>query len=79
MLRERSQEYAGIEQAETTSGAGMAGFEMGLAIDNLEETAAAIHYLRGETISTAGQRGLIEYHPYGVVLGESLICALNPR
>lgn len=33
LLRERSQEYALIEQGETTSGAGMANFEMGLAID----------------------------------------------
>jgi len=69
LLRERSQEYAAIEQAETTSSPIWSGFEMGLAVENLEETASAINYLRGETYNTAGQRATIERHPYGVVLG----------
>ncbi|BGP57463.1 hypothetical protein JCM8202_002020 [Rhodotorula sphaerocarpa] len=71
ILRDRTPEFAGVEFHETTSSQMWAGFEMGLAADSIEETAAtATLALRGEIATTdVHQRAYIERCPYGVVLG----------
>ncbi|KAM0750932.1 aldehyde dehydrogenase [Meredithblackwellia eburnea MCA 4105] len=71
LLRERNVEYAGIEFAETTSSQGWSGFELNLAAESLEETAAAASTaLQGEIAVTGqGQRAYIERAPFGVVFG----------
>lgn len=71
ILRERTQEFAGVEFHETTSSQMWAGFEITLAADSIEETAAtATLALRGEIATTdRNQRAYIERCPYGVVLG----------
>ncbi|KZV92379.1 aldehyde dehydrogenase [Exidia glandulosa HHB12029] len=68
ILRERTAELAELEFRETTSSGGWSGFEMGLALEVIEELAAASTALRGEIApSHAGQRAYLTRVPYGVV------------
>ncbi|GAA5864367.1 hypothetical protein JCM8547_005798 [Rhodosporidiobolus lusitaniae] len=71
LFKERIPQYAAVEFEETTSSQMWSGFEMGLAVESIEEVAAAAsNALRGEIGTTdAHQRAYIERCPYGVVLG----------
>jgi acyl-CoA reductase-like NAD-dependent aldehyde dehydrogenase len=73
LLRQRAEEYTKLTAAETPLDLAFAGFEIGgLAIPQLEETAAVItQALKGEfpRIDASGKRELIQREPYGVVLG----------
>ncbi|POY76346.1 hypothetical protein BMF94_0543 [Rhodotorula taiwanensis] len=71
ILRDRTPELAGVEFNETTSSQMWSGFEITLAADSIEETAAtATLALRGEIATTdSHQRAYIERCPFGVVLG----------
>ncbi|KAK4705364.1 hypothetical protein P7C70_g838, partial [Phenoliferia sp. Uapishka_3] len=71
LLRERIAEYAAVEYSETTSSKGWSGFEMTLAAESIEETAAAATVaLRGEIATTDhSQNAYIIRCPFGVVFG----------
>ncbi|GAA5820756.1 hypothetical protein JCM3770_005957 [Rhodotorula araucariae] len=71
IMRQRLPEFAQIEHEETTSTMNWAGFDVTLAIESIEEVAAAAtNALRGEIATTdSHQRAFIKRCPYGVVLG----------
>ncbi|GAA5995902.1 aldehyde dehydrogenase [Rhodotorula paludigena] len=71
ILRERLMEFAQNEHEETTSTVGWAAFDHTLAVESIEEVAAAAsNALRGEVATTEShQRAYINRCPFGVVLG----------
>ncbi|GAA5837311.1 hypothetical protein JCM11251_004963 [Rhodosporidiobolus azoricus] len=71
IFRDRQQQYAKVEAGETTSTFGWGCFDAQLAIESIEEVAAAAsNALRGEIATTdSHQRAYLERVPYGVVLG----------
>ncbi|KAH8923656.1 aldehyde dehydrogenase [Atractiella rhizophila] len=66
-LERRADEFAAIEEGETTSDAGWAKFDVGLAKDQTREIAYAITSLRGEIITSPGQQAHLLWVPYGVI------------
>ncbi|GAA5892209.1 hypothetical protein JCM6882_003611 [Rhodosporidiobolus microsporus] len=71
IYRDRLQHYAKVENAETTSTFGWSCFDAQLAVESIEEVAAAAsNALRGDIATTdSHQRAYLERVPYGVVLG----------
>ncbi|GAA5928478.1 hypothetical protein JCM3775_000623 [Rhodotorula graminis] len=71
IFKDRLPEFAQVEAEETTSTGNWAGFDVTLAIESIEEVAAAAsNALRGEIASTEShQRAYIKRVPFGVVLG----------
>lgn len=71
IIKDRAEQFAAIETAETTSGHGWAMFGTSLTVDAVTELAGVVSVaLRSEVATTEhGKTAFIDRVPYGVVLG----------